>query len=338
MNGLEKLVFLACAAATAHAEPLLPTAEGTSWLFQMTQELGKGVTFSDLKADADGKVHLPVTYRVGGEQTVDGKQLHKYEMHRAGVVSNTDLLTVDENAVTCYARISEQGELIKLDPPQKMLVAPVRVGTKWDYKGKIEDMDVRQEYKIAAEEDIEVPAGKFHAFRVHCEQTAPISIAIDRWFVPRTGFVKDVTTMTTPNAQLLQRISLELKSGPTVMDRPEVKATAAPKKISVGLASELTGEATTQFPSKLPKIFARWQGNGLPAHAKIRAVWIADDVGDVAPAGYKISEAATTATGADSFGTFTLSRPTKGWPLGKYHLDLYVNDAAAVSAPFTISD
>jgi hypothetical protein len=303
----------------------------------MTQELGKGVTTPDLKPDPDGKIHLTVTYRVGGEQTVDGKQLRKYEMLRPGVLSNTDLLTVDENAVTCYARISEEGELVKLDPPQKMLIAPVRVGTKWNYNGKLGDVAVRQEYDIAAEGDIEVPAGKFHAFRVHCEQTTPIAIKIDRWFTPGTGFVKDESTMAMPNGQLLQHISLELKEQPKIADRPELKPTEPPKNLTVGLASELTGEVATEFPATIPKLFARWQGNGLAPHSNIRAVWIADDVGDAAPAGYKVSEASMTAAQPNSFGTFTITRPTKGWPVGKYHLQLYVNDAAAESVPFTIS-
>src|SRR5205085_7488727 len=128
------------------------------------------------------------------------------------------------------------------------------------YDGTISDMKVHQTYSIAAEEDVQVPAGKFHAFRVHVEQTAGgPAIAVDRWFVPDVGFVKDETTMKFPNGDLLQHILLELKTPPKIAARPEVKAAAVPKRISVGLARELAGEVTTSFTSEIPKIYARWQ-------------------------------------------------------------------------------
>jgi hypothetical protein len=332
------LFGLILAAMGAFAEPLLTTTEGTTWEYEMTQEVGKGVSLNDLKPDADNKVHLKVMYRVGDTENIDGQTAHKFEMHRGGVVSNTDILVVDDQAVTCYARIGEDGEKIKLAPPQKMLMAPIKAGTKWAYDGMISDMKVHQTYSIAAEEDVHVPAGKFHSFRVHLEQTAggPV-ITVDRWFVPGVGFVKDETTMKFPNGDLLQHLVLELKNPPKIASRPEVKATVAPKKLSVGLAQELTGEVTTSFTGELPKIYARWQGNALPEKAKIRAVWIAEDVGAAAIPNYKIDEAKVTADRPDQFGTFTLSRPNKGWPAGKYRADFYVNDELSEQAEFTIS-
>jgi hypothetical protein len=173
---------------------------------------------------------------------------------------------------------------------------------------------------------------------VHLEQTAGgPAIAVDRWFVPGVGFVKDETTMKFPSGDLLQHILLELKEPPKIAARPEVKATAAAKKLSVGLAKELTGEVTTTFAGDFPKIYARWQGNALPAKAKIRAVWIAEDVGDVAPPNYKLDEATVTANRPDQFGTFTISRPNKGWPAGKYRAEFYVNEDLAEQVEFTIS-
>jgi hypothetical protein len=332
------LFGLILAAMGAFAEPLLTTTEGTTWEYEMTQEVGQGVSLSDLKPDADGKVRMTVMYRVGGEEKIDGQTARKFEMHRGGVVSNTDILVVDDQAITCYARIAEDGETIKLAPPQKMLMAPIHVGTKWDYDGAIADTKVHQTYSIAAEEDVQVPAGKFHSFRVHLEQTTGgPPIVVDRWFVPGSGFVKDETTIKFPNGKLLQHILLELKQAPRIAPRPEVKATAAAKKLSVGLAKELTGEVTTTFAGDFPKIYARWQGNALPAKAKIRAVWIAEDVGDVAPPNYKLDEATVTANRPDQFGTFTISRPNKGWPAGKYRAEFYVNDDLAEQVEFTIS-
>jgi hypothetical protein len=35
-------------------------------------------------------------------------------------------------------------------------------------------------------------------------------------------------------------------------------------------------------------------------------------------------------------GVFSLSQPTKGWPLGKYHLEIFVNGDLATKVSFAI--
>src|SRR4029450_3234040 len=182
-------------------------------------------------------------------ENVDGKELLKFEMHRAGVVTNTDLLSVDEEGIICVARINLDGGFIKLDPPQTMIAAPLRPGVNWNFNGQVGEMKVRQHYNVIGEEAAAVPAGEFPASRIHGEQTSPSPMTIDRWFVIGTGIVKDVTTMRSTNGNLLQRISLELAEGPKIADRPEVKPDAAPKKISVSFARTRFGKAATTFSS-----------------------------------------------------------------------------------------
>src|SRR5438128_9592313 len=145
-------------------------------------------------------------------------------MHRAGVVTNTDLLSVDEQGIIGVARINLDGGLNKLDPPQTMIATPLRPGVNWNFNGQVEEMKVRQHYHVTGEEDIEVPAGEFHASRIHGEQTSPSPMTIDRWFVTGTGIVKDVTTMRSANGDLLERISLERVERPKVVDSHEVKS------------------------------------------------------------------------------------------------------------------
>ena len=322
--GLALLIFpLPCSAAT----PLLPTEQGTAWQYQTTLEAGADVSFSHLKTDERGKVQLLSTYRIGGTEKIDGQDLLKFEMHRAGAVVNTDLLIVDENGITCPARIGEDGNLAKLDPPQKVLVAPVQTGNKWNYDGKVGGLQVHQTYEILAQENIAVGAGKFRAFRIHGEQTTPIPITLDRWFVPGVGFVKDVTTMRAPDGGLLQRVSLELKALPKTAPRPEAKgASESSKKLSVALAKDPAGESTTKFPLTIPKIYARWQGRGLADHARIRVVWLAEKVEEIAPPDYKLDEASTIATAPDSHGVFTFAPPEDGFEPGYYRVEFYVDE------------
>jgi hypothetical protein len=200
------------------AAPVIPTAPGTTWRYNMTEEMGKGLNVSNIKPDADGKIRVPVLYRLEGTEDVDGKDLLKFEMHRAGTITNTDLLTVDEHGITCWARVNLDGELVKFSPPQTMIAAPLKKGAAWNFDGNAGELKVQQHYDVAGEEKIELPAGKFQAFRIHGEQTTPNRMTIDRWFAPGIGIVKDVTTMQDAKGDLLQRISLELAEAPKIVE------------------------------------------------------------------------------------------------------------------------
>jgi hypothetical protein len=305
---------------------LIPTAPGTGWRYKMTEEPGKGLRIPNSKADATGTVRVSVLYRIAGTENIDGKELLKFEMHRAGVVTNTDLLSIDEHGIVCAARINLDGELIKLNPPQTIVATPLKRGASWNFDGQIGELKVHQHYEVTEEHDIEVPAGEFHAFHIHGEQISPSRMTVDRWFAIGTGIVKDVTTMRDASGDLLERISLELMERPKILDRPEVNVEAAPKKLSVSVAKERFGKLTTTFSSDTPQIYVRWNGHRLRKGAKVRVEWIAENIGDDAPADYGADEASTIADGPTAHGTFTLSRPDDGWAPGDYRAEFYVDD------------
>ena len=96
------------------------------------------------------------------------------------------------------------------------------------------------------------------------------------------------------------------------------------------------GRETTTFTADAPKVFASFKTKGAKDGDKIRAVWIADDVGDAAPKGTKIEEKTLKAEGDTEDGMFSLPKPNNGWPVGKYHLEIYVNDELATKVNFTI--
>jgi len=319
-------LLLALPITVVYGGQLIPTADGTGWRYNMTEEIGKGLDIRDAKTDVSGKIRVPVLYRIEGAENVDGKDLLKFEMHRAGAITNTDLLTVDEHGISCWARINLDGQLIKLNPPQTMIAAPLKKGAAWDFNGRAGELEVRQHYDVVAEEDIQVPAGKFHAFRIHGEQTSPSRMTIDRWFASGIGIVKDETTMRAANGDLLQRISLELMEPPKTMARPEVKSDAIPKQLSVSLAKDRSGKPLTTFSSNTPEIYARWQGQRLRKGAKVKAVWIAENIGEDFPQDYKIDEASAVAETPHAHGAFTLVRPEDGWAPGDYRVEFYVDD------------
>jgi hypothetical protein len=311
---------------SALAASLVPTVPGTSWRYNMTEEVGKGLNVSNVKADADGKIRLPVLYRLEGAENVDGKDLLKFEMHRAGTITNTDLLSVDDHGIFCWARVNIDGQLIKFSPPQIMIAAPLKKGAGWDFNGHAGELNVQQHYDVVAEEKIDVPAGEFQAFRIHGEQTSPNRMKIDRWFAPGVGIVKDVTTIEGEKGDLLQRISLELTEAPKIVERPEVKSDATSKQLAVSLAKDHFGKPTTTFSSNTPEIYARWQGQRLRQGANVKAVWIAENIGEDFPQEYKVDEASAVAEGPTARGSFALARPEDGWMPGDYRVEFYVDN------------
>lgn len=312
--------------ASVLAASLIPTAPGNSWRYNMTEETGSGLNLSNVKPDADGKIRLPVLYRLEGTENVDGKDLLKFEMHRAGAITNTDLLSVDEHGIFCWARINLDGELVKFNPPQTMIAAPLKKGAAWDFNGQAGDLKVQQHYDVVGQEQIGVPAGKFQAFRIHGEQTLPNRMIIDRWFAPGVGIVKDVTTMQDAKGELLQRISLELAEVPKISARPEVRSGVTPKQLEITLAKSRFDKSTTTFSSTTPEIYARWQGQRLRPGAEVKAVWIAENIGEDFPEDYKVDEATAVAETPRARGAFALARPDDGWMPGDYRVEFYVDN------------
>lgn len=105
------------------------------------------------------------------------------------------------------------------------------------------------------------------------------------------------------------------------------------------IATTTTGTdapATTTFARDTPAVFAMLQMEGVLKGDKLRAVWIADDVGDAAPAHTKIAEKSLTMEGVPNEGNFSCTKPAKNWPAGKYHVDIYANDKLITSAKFTV--
>src|SRR5256886_14479274 len=302
----------------------------------MPEEIGKGLNVPNVKADADGKIRLGVLYRLEGTEDVDGKGLLKFEMHRAGTITNTDLLTVDEHGITCWARVNLDGELVKFPPAETMIAGPLKKGAGWNFDGQAGDMEVQQHYDVLGEEKIDVPAGKFQTFRIHGEQTTPNRMTIDRWFAPGVGIVKDITTMQDAKGDLLQRISLELAEGPKIVERPEVKPDTAPKRLSASLAKDRFGKPTTTFSSTTPEIYARWQGQRLRQGANVKAVWISENNGEEFPRDYKVDEASATVESQNAHGAFMLARPEAGWAIGDYRVEFYVDDVFVDAAKLKI--
>jgi hypothetical protein len=112
---------------------------------------------------------------------------------------------------------------------------------------------------------------------------------------------------------------------------------AGDASVNVKMATELGGDATTTFTPDTEKIYALFKTTGAKNGDKLRGLLIAEDVGDVAPANSRVLETKLDLEGDTDDGDFNFSKPTKGWPVGKYRVDIYLNDELVTSAKFTVN-
>jgi len=94
----------------------------------------------------------------------------------------------------------------------------------------------------------------------------------------------------------------------------------------VSFAKDQFANPSTTFSSDAPQIYVRWRGHRLRKGAKVRVVWIAENIGDDAPPDYKVDEAVAIAESPTAHGAFTLSPPEDGWAPGNYRAEFYVDD------------
>jgi len=96
--------------------------------------------------------------------------------------------------------------------------------------------------------------------------------------------------------------------------------------------------ASEVFGRFVDKMFCAVNISAAPTPDYLRSNWIADDTRGIAPAGYLIDSHALYIPTTPYYATVSVSRPTKGWPLGDYHLELIFGDLHSESVHFTIID
>src|SRR2546430_6016616 len=112
------LLPLVCGAAEP---PLFPSAEGTTWNYDLVQE--KPIESFDLTGPKEEE-HLAVTYRLGGIEKVDNKDLRRLEIYRDHTLESVDLVCRLLLEKIYPARVDYQGTYTRLIPTQLMLYMP----------------------------------------------------------------------------------------------------------------------------------------------------------------------------------------------------------------------
>jgi len=338
-------------AIPAQADRLLPTAVGTTWEYDATETL-----------TGSAPLKSKITIRAG-RQMLYGVDQVKLETLSADGPSKFELVNVDEESVTRLARSGKDGQPVKLNPPEPIIVTPLKPGTGWDSEGEVEGVKVHQHFTVLAEEDVVVPAGKFKAFHIQAKGSSLISTNLDWWFVSGIGFVKEDTVLRGPG--LIQRRTLGLVKltttaeakpageqlgatlKPSESPRPETtvteptsipdeKAATPSKKLTVEVSADPAGGLMTEFKSGIPRIYVRWSGHDLPEGARIKVAWVAEDVGHLVEPNFVVDETETVAATSNASARFTLARPPDGWAEGKYRVEFYIDDVLTETVNVTI--
>jgi len=118
---------------------------------------------------------------------------------------------------------------------------------------------------------------------------------------------------------------------------PDIKAMATDKVTG----DEAVGEKNV-FTKNTPVIYITYEVSNIKPGQHIKGVWIAEETNNVAPANYQIDEKAVVAptngkAGDVLVGKFSLSKPPAGWPVGKYRVDIYLEQQLIKSVSFTVT-
>lgn len=124
--------------------------------------------------------------------------------------------------------------------------------------------------------------------------------------------------------------------GLAAADVSPVYARGGAVPLHVTLTDKTGGRAVAGFAATQPQIFLDYQGETLAKGDKIKAVWFIEDGGKGITPNVKVSESTLVADAPRGKGGFHLDKPAKGFPPGKWRVDVYVNDARIESIKFTV--
>jgi hypothetical protein len=184
--GLSVLALLVGASTTAAPVPVhlmpkepplyFPTRVGAKWVYQVgKEELTLSVTA--VERTERGTLVTVTNHRPGGNTFIAKKML----------VTPTSVTQVE-------------GSEGKLDSPWCWLKSPCAVGEKWESDCSTENFVQKWQCTALGTEEVEVPAGKFTAVRVHTTHKSVarngqpcffLDSTSDEWHAPGVGVVKE---------------------------------------------------------------------------------------------------------------------------------------------------
>lgn len=90
------------------------------------------------------------------------------------------------------------------------------------------------------------------------------------------------------------------------------------------------------LPQEASQLRFHFELTGAARGTVAKGVWIAEDVGTAVPPNFTIDSAELHFDDGRRTGSFSLNRPAKGWPVGKYRIEVRVGDRVLYTERFRI--
>ncbi len=191
-----RLPLLSLLLAFQGGEDYFPLKEGLAWSFKATILQG------------GRKTEVDALTRVTGRKEVGGTNCFVVEVTVGGIVYR-EHIAVDKEGVKVFGG-GQGAEDFTYGTPIMRLRVPLRKDDSWESRARRGDVEAVCRSKVAAEEVVEVPAGKFRAFKVVIEMESPAGRTESHsWFARDVGMVKQWVRQGSAVAQT--ELTIDLK-------------------------------------------------------------------------------------------------------------------------------
>ena len=133
---------------------------------------------------------------------------------------------------------------------------------------------------------------------------------------------------------LLLAVALAVGCGSA--DKADGTSASGPAFKNIVLTDEEDGKTTkSTFAKDTMRIYAYFNLEGVSMGTKINGAWICEK-SDVAEPNFKIDEMSLPVVPPMNSGSFSISRPNAGWPVGEYRVDMSMDGVVKDSVKFTV--
>ena len=117
---------------------------------------------------------------------------------------------------------------------------------------------------------------------------------------------------------------------------PSESCAGSPRYSDMVLSDAQDGAAKSTFAPTTAKIFLRSKVADVPSGSRLKSDWIAEKT-QVAPPNYKIDSYEMKSGPLMNSVTFSMSKPTAGWPVGDYRVDIFIDNKPAGQVKFKVA-
>ena len=210
--------------------PLLPTAPGTIWEYEVTTELPENAVemtnTAEMARPLPGRrLRATRTTTLDGPADLPGRDALRFTTRVNGAVERVDYRVVSVEQIADVATDllgpapAEGGDApvrqITFAEPLPLVRFPLETGDTWQARFQVDGHPITRTFDMLGKETVAVPAGTFEAWRIRAigSDRPGHSLESTTWFAPGTGFVKS-RVIHTAAFGLLKIETAELIRGP----------------------------------------------------------------------------------------------------------------------------